>query len=190
MAATGSKKQRREEIARQKRSKKKTKFGLIALFAAVTFALGGWYGWNENNRPGQSIVNMGRAHVPPGALSRRYKSTPPTSGPHAGATRWGEHTAEIPNINQGENLEHGGVLIQYNCQYEALRGRCGQVRERLRNVLRTALEEIDTKIILAPYAQMDRAIALTAWRRLQYLSEPDTEAILRFIRGNINRGPE
>lgn len=190
MAATGSKKKRREEIARKKHSKKKTKIVMIVLGLALVLALGGWYALSENNRPGQSIVNMGGGHLPPGSPERRYNSSPPTSGPHANPARWGRHTSEIRKINQVHNLEHGGVLIQYNCQHETLRDRCDNVRQELSTALQAAREEIDTKIILAPYSQMDQPIALTAWTRLQYLTEPDTGAILRFIRGNINRAPE
>ena len=190
MVATSSKKSRREQTARRKRSGRRTRIGLIALFLAIVLVSGGWYVWRESERPGQSIDSMGRAHVPQGTPSPAYNSIPPTSGPHASPTSWGEHSTEIPHVNQVHNLEHGGVLVQYNCEHDGLRGRCDQVRQDLRALLRTAREEIDSKIILAPYTKVDQPIALTSWTRAQYLAEPDKKAILRFIRANVNRAPE
>lgn len=190
-ASTSSKNRRRGATQKQKkRSRRQTKGVVIAMVVAGALALGGWYAWREANRPGASIESMGRAHVPEGMPGPRYNSSPPTSGPHAGATRWGEHSTEIPHINQVHNLEHGGVLVQYNCDDEALRGRCQPVQQALRELVRTAREEIDPKVILAPYARMDQPIALTAWTRVQYLDELDQDAILGFIDGNINRAPE
>ena len=190
MATTSSKKGRREAAAQRSRTGRRTRFAWIALLVAVALGLGVWFAWREAHRPGESIADLGRAHVSQDLPGAAYNTSPPTSGPHASPTRWGEHFEQIPHVNQVHNLEHGGVLIQYNCEHEALRGRCGQVRQDLREALRTAREEIDTKVILAPYTKMERPIALTAWTRLQYLAEPEREAILRFIRRNINRAPE
>ncbi len=190
MAAQSSKKHRRREMTQRKRSRRRSRNALITLLVATALALGGWYTWREANRPGQAIESMGRAHVPPGMPGPRYNSNPPTSGPHAGTAGWGEQSGEIPHVNQVHNLEHGGVLIQYNCALDSLRDRCGQVRQELRAILRTAREEIDAKIILAPYSRMDKPIALTAWTRLAYFAEPEREPILDFVRRNINRAPE
>lgn len=185
-----SKKSRRQAGRQRERRASRTKAGAIALAVAVVVGVGGWFAWQQATRAGQSIESMGRAHVPAGTPGPVYNTSPPTSGPHADATSWGEHFSPIPHVNQVHNLEHGGVLIQYNCEHEALRTGCGRVQQELREVMQSAREDIDPKIILAPYPDMDEPIALTAWTRLEYLGGPDREAILAFIRGNINHAPE
>jgi hypothetical protein len=190
MAAPSSKKKNRHESTQRNRSRRRARVTLIASLVAIALALGGWYAWRETNRSGRSVESMGRAHVPQGVPDPRYNSSPPTSGPHAGTTGWGEHFSEIPHVNQVHNLEHGGVLVQYNCEHDTLRARCDQVRQELRAIVREARDQIDSKIILAPYAGMDQPIALTAWTRVQYFAVPNREAILAFVRSNINRAPE
>ena len=51
-------------------------------------------------------------------------------------------------------------------------------------------EDLDRKIILAPYSRMKQPIALTAWTRIQTLDSLDADAITAFARGNVNRAPE
>ncbi len=190
MAASNPKQRNRRAAADQKRRRRRSRPVLLVLGLAAVLALVGWYAWRESNRPGVAVESMGRTHLAPGMSGPQYNSSPPTSGPHTDPARWGEHLREIPHVNQIHNLEHGGVLIQYNCEHEALQGRCEDVRQALRTLLNTAREDIDPKVILAPYARMTRPIALTAWTRLQYLDIADGDAIFTFIRRNINHAPE
>ncbi len=185
-----SKKSRRQADRQRQRTTRRSRAGLVVLAVILVGGFGGWFAWQQATRAGQSIESMGRAHVPSAVPAAAYNTSPPTSGPHADPARWGEHFSPIPHVNQVHNLEHGGVLIQYNCSHEALQAQCSQVKEALRDVLETARDDIDTKVILAPYPQMDQPIALTAWTRLQYLAEPNRGAILSFIRTNINQAPE
>jgi len=53
-----------------------------------------------------------------------------------------------------------------------------------------AREEIDRKIILAPYSKMPSLIAVTAWTRIQYFDKVEAEGILRFVEVFINEAPE
>ena len=140
MATPSSRKKNRQKTPQRKGSRRRARVTLIASLVAIAVALGSWYAWRETNRSGQSVESMGRAHVSQGAPPLRYNSSPPTSGPHAGTTSWGEHFGEIPHVNQLHNLEHGGVLVQYNCGHDSLRARCDQVRQELRKLVRTARE--------------------------------------------------
>ena len=81
-------------------------------------------------------------------------------------------------------------MIQYNCNHLSKDQSCSKVRSELRKVFKLARNEIDRKIILAPYTKMPRLIAVTAWNRLQYFDKIEEEERLSFTKALINEGPE
>lgn len=131
----------------------------------------------ENGKgPGKSIPSMGNDHIASiDAPHAPYNSSPPTSGPHVGfVARWGIHKTPIPNELQVHNLEDGGVAIQYNCSD------CPDLISKLEKIAKRY-----NRIILAPYPDMDSKIALTAWGKIDELSEFDEGRITRFIEAYI-----
>jgi hypothetical protein len=84
-------------------------------------------------------------------------------------------------VLQVHALEHGGVLVQYNCP-EA----CNDLVDLLRSIVRG----YDRKVILAPYTNMDSRIALTAWGKIDLLDSFEDERVQDFIKKNRNHGPE
>jgi hypothetical protein len=114
----------------------------------------------------------------------QYNSIPPTSGPHSGATTdWGIHDLSIPNEIQVHMLEHGGVIIQYRpVESPALDDPVAEGLKRLVGRLRTENFQKYCKLILAPYALLQKKIALTAWGRLDTF---DAEAITSEIEQRI-----
>jgi hypothetical protein len=62
------------------------------------------------------------------------------------------------------------VVVQYNCD-------CPEVVATLRDIV----QKYDKYVILAPYPEMKSTIALTAWTRIDTLSELDAKRIRRFI---------
>lgn len=175
------------QSARQRKQKK-----LLVWVAVLAVLAGGvgWYTQRQANLPGESIESMGRLHVPNNTPSPKYNSNPPTSGPHANAGRWGEYSSDIPEINQVHNLEHGGILIQYNCARLSGGQSCGDVRSALQAIMRKARDEHGRRFILAPYAKMPHPIAVTAWTWLQSFDRPDEAAILAFADAHYNNAPE
>jgi len=108
----------------------------------------------------------------PGAPHPPYNSNPPTSGPRVrGLAEWGVHDLPIPLELQVHNLEHGGVIVQYNCPEP-----CPELVAKLRAVV-----ERHDPAILAPYPLMEHPIALTAWGRIDLLDQFDEERIVRFL---------
>ena len=122
--------------------------------------------------PGVKMPDQGNLHIPTVETPREpYNSDPPTSGPHLPyIAPWGVHTRPIPLELQVHNLEDGGVVVQYNCD-------CPDLVARLRSVV----QKYDKHVILAPYPAMKSTIALTAWTRIETLSEFDAKRIRRFI---------
>lgn len=165
----------------------------LMMWVAVLALVGGgiwWVSGTQANKPGESIDSMGRLHVPNNTPAPKYNSNPPTSGPHSSPANWGASNSEIPEINQVHNLEHGGIVIQYNCDRLPAGQNCSDVQSALRAVMRKARDIHGRRFVLAPYSKMPHAIAVTAWTRLQTFEAPDEAAILAFADAHYNNAPE
>jgi Protein of unknown function (DUF3105) len=127
--------------------------------------------------------DLGRAHIPAGEVFPDYNSRPPTSGPHGPALPWGIHSAPVPVESAVHNLEHGGVVIWYNCDggpQPLDESACDQLVRELTDAVGPRLDD-DMFIVLAPYGDMENRIALTAWQYLDAFDEFDRARIEAFI---------
>lgn len=123
-----SKKERKKFFQDQKREeqKKEQKVGLVrkwaiivAVLAIVIFVF--WWLIKESSKPlpGQMISDMGREHVAD-ISDITYNSNPPTSGKHFPV--WAKKGVYDRIISDGHlihSLEHGYVVISYNCEKKA-----------------------------------------------------------------------
>lgn len=140
---------------------------------------------------GQAMPLEGQEHVPEGTAIA-YRSRPPTSGPHFGAwyPSYGVLEQEVPPGNWVHNLEHGAIVLLYNCP-EGCPDLVSQIRElhptlpRGRNARRGV-----PRMLALPYADMDHRIAVVAWGRLLELDQFDRDQIVRFYEAYLDRGPE
>lgn len=66
--------------------------------------------------PGEKIDDLGRGHVPIGEVVE-YNSNPPTSGKHyEDWIKSGIHSEPSDDRNLVHSLEHGYVIMSYNCE--------------------------------------------------------------------------
>jgi hypothetical protein len=139
----------------------------------VVAAVVGYFAYRATaDLPGVKMPDQGNVHLRTATDAHEpYNSDPPTSGPHLPyIAPWGVHTRPIQPELQVHNLEDGGVLVQYSCD-------CPELVAKLRDVV----QRYDKQVILAPYPQMKSRIALTAWTRIETLSDFDEARIRRFI---------
>ncbi len=154
--------------------------GVAGLLVAAALGFGFWLAFLQP-RPGESVGTSGSG-IHSGAPAGGYSTSPPTSGPHrAESPDWGEYNSEMEEELQVHALEHGAVLVQYNCP-----SGCGE----LVNNLSLLVTDYSAKVILAPYANMDSLIALTAWGKIDLLDEFEDGRIREFVDKNRNHGPE
>jgi hypothetical protein len=131
-----------------------------------------------------------------------YNSDPPTSGMHLEQFNdLLEEKAPLPKYQQVHLLEHGNVLIQYNCTCPDIVAQLKDIAEaydfRLlpsKATLPTAddvhaIEEAGTGVILAPYPSMKHKIAVTAWMRMLPLEQVDRAQIMTFINAYLHQPP-
>jgi hypothetical protein len=142
---------------------------------------------NVQSQPGQARPIQGQQHIDKGQTHIAYNSKPPTSGPHwniagEGPVAWGKYAEPIPDEGQIHNLEHGGIMIQYNCRdCPELVAQLEDFYDRYTAANKLPLYPSSTKIVVAPYYDMPNRIALTAWGRIDSFNEYDEERITRFV---------
>lgn len=226
----GPTKRERKKLAREQKlqeqeaahNRKKITSLLIKLGVLAAVVWVGWVVWREFNRPfpGEAVPDMGREHVPVGTVVE-YNSNPPTSGPHfSDWTRAGVYEEQIEDGYLVHSLEHGYVIMSYNCEIPATSlvsrayaqneeatvsgepqeaGESRLLSEEWNNEecqeLRESLARVfekggKRKLVVVPRPENDARIALTAWTRIQKLSRFDEETILNFINTYRDRGPE
>lgn len=143
--------------------------------------------------PGQDVPIQGQEHVQPGVPHDPYNSDPPTSGPHYPTT------AETGFFNEApldeylvHNLEHGHVIIWYNCS-KLSEADCGTLKTQIRDVMSRAGNSAITgtsKMNAVPRPTMTTTLAVTAWGRLYTADEFDRNLILAFARAFRDNAPE
>ncbi len=177
--ARQAERQGQEERERRRRRLRMVGFAAIGVLALSALAFGYWFVYLQP-RPGQSVATSGSGDHS-GRPSGGYSTAPPTSGPHSpSAPSWGE-PGPLSEPSQVHALEHGGVLVQYNCPSS-----CPSLIRSLRIITRG----YDRAVILAPYSRMDALIALTSWGQIDLLDEFDRERIKEFVSKNRGHGPE
>ncbi len=135
--------------------------------------------------PGQRMLIQGQQHIEVGASHPPYNSDPPTSGWHYDTPiRAGFYEEPQADEYVVHNLEHGHVVISYDCSKLT---NCEDTKYQLRRLLNAYN---GFKVTIVPRTNVDAAIALTAWGWIDKLDSYDEARIRRFIDAWRNRGPE
>jgi hypothetical protein len=139
----------------------------------------------NSDAPGVAMPIQGQEHIPVGQSHPAYNSDPPTSGWHYDEPLpTGFYEDPAPDEQLVHNLEHGHVVISYDCRKL---DDCGAVKGQLRGIF----ERYDRwKVTVVPRENADAAIALTAWGRIDKLDSYDEGRITAFIDAWRDRGPE
>ena len=137
----------------------------------------------DATHPGTFYPSQGHDHWDLSRLEKfQYNSNPPTSGPHM-EQFIDSYTpsSPLPAYIQVHLLEHGNVLIQYNCT-------CPHTVDTLRKIASSfdtyspslGLEE-GKAVIVAPNPALPHRVVLTAWTRLLGMDSLDEKAAGQFI---------
>ncbi|HEX2221174.1 MAG TPA: DUF3105 domain-containing protein [Candidatus Limnocylindria bacterium] len=163
---------------------------LAGLAAAAVVAVVIWLllaGSGPSPFAGRAVADDGGAHIPqcePG----NYSSNPPTSGCHnATPGEWGVYETPLDPTVAIHNLEHGGIVIWYDAEELA-----EPAVQELRDYVNTQVSSTRYKVILSPWdgEPLDTPIAVTAWRYVLNLDEPNIDAIRQFLDTHYGRAPE
>ncbi|EKD90809.1 MAG: hypothetical protein ACD_30C00089G0007 [uncultured bacterium] len=188
----------------------------IIIGAVVLMLIGlGFFIFNETKpKPGTQLEDLGRTHVPIGTVVE-YNSNPPTSGNHYEEwVRAGVYDRPQDDGHLIHSLEHGYVIISYNCAFGKSSSPLGPLEKKTNtedstqsamltsdftsdecNELVKNLTSIydgkgKRKLILVPRPQLDSKIALTSWRYIDKFNDFDKARIEKFIDAHRDHGPE
>ena len=138
----------------------------------------------EVGAPGERIAVAGVGqHVTEGQPVK-YNSVPPVGGPHwPSPAGWGTSATTIPDERAVHNLEHGGIVIDYN-------GISADDLAKLQSLLRSYPRDRynEVKLLIQPYPNIaPGTIALTAWGWRQILTSYDDQTVHAFLDAHMNR---
>jgi hypothetical protein len=133
-------------------------------------------------------VYEGANHVPQGTMVN-YRANPPTSGSHwpFWSTTYGSFPDGLPREEWMHNLEHGGVVLLYNCP-----AGCDDEVQRMEAIRngRHPDEWNEVRILIVPDALMPHKFAAVAWNYRWQGDVLDDDAVSCFIDARYDRGPE
>lgn len=187
-------KQERRELKRQMHAAKTAHFSSrrrissflwTAGFILVIVLLLGYIMWDIfKPLSGTKIEITGRDHLTAGETPPTYSSNPPTSGKHSAQTEsWGISSTPLATEKLVHNLEHGGIVIHYNCE------KCDDLITKLKD-LTNRLAAKDRKVVLSPNKLIDAKISLASWGYYDKMDELDEARVWKFFDDHINKGPE
>jgi hypothetical protein len=135
---------------------------------------------------GRGHINVGESGGPyltiPAASGSHYDVTPPSEQlPFGTPVNWGVYPIPLGDEVQIHNLEHGGVILNYDCP-----DGCPELVEQLQSVI----PGVGAQFILAPYPDMPTRIAITSWRHIDQMDEFDADRLNEFINAYLDRAPE
>jgi len=163
----------------------------LCLCGAVGFL--GYRAWKESQPTVENVPLQYAGHIQPGEPHTPYNSDPPTSGQHYPVpANAGFYTAAPPDEQLVHNLEHGYVIIWYNCDSLTPEA-CQQLQDKIQTAMDKAGNSPNTgtpKIIAVPRPGMSAQLALTTWGRLDKFNAFDEQRILNFIRDFRDKAPE
>lgn len=179
--------QRREAAARRGRTRRYSIYAVVAVLIVLGGALAAGPLLSSIGgvaAQGTQFPNQGQQHINPGQPHEPYNSNPPTSGPHyPDPARWGVYDNTLPDETVVHNLEHGGIVIAYNCP-----DGCPELVSQLKQLV----GEYRSKVILEPRPNKDvpYRVTLTAWTWLDGFNDFDADRIRAFVKAHKDRGPE
>lgn len=160
-------------------------WGALAVLVVARLGYAGW----QLSKPklGVPVPEMAAKHIQTGEQHAPYNSDPPASGPHyTQPAQAGFYDEALPDEQLMHNLEHGYVVIWYNCSGTEETA-CAAFKTQISNVMDQAGS---IKLIAVPRLSLPGSIAATTWGRLYQPDAFNPDELLAFIKTFRNKAPE
>ncbi len=151
----------------------------------------------------EAVKDEGQVHVDFGTVVT-YAHNPPASGPHWPSTHpWGQFGEVVPRMWWVHNLEHGGIVLLYNCPgLSADAGApdsdagapwpCPEITTPLRQLMNEMpLDKWnEVRMIVTGDPVLNHTVAAVAWGWSYQADKIDLKALRCFRDTRYGRGPE
>lgn len=145
-------------------------------------------GGEDTPATGQQFANEGQTHVDPGT-PLNPKHYPPSSGNHYPMPLpWRFYDVEQADGYWVHDLEHGGVVILYNCGGQP----CNDLKKQLDGLYsKIKLDKFqERKLVVTPNSKINTKLAIIAWTWVDQMDAFDETRLLNFFNAHVNKGPE
>ncbi len=130
---------------------------------------------------GDSFCSEERDHVP-FASEILYEANPPHSGPHyADPTFWGVHDSTVDRGTYVHNLEHGGIVLAYNCT---------DCTDEVRAFADIVAERPDMRLLVTRDVDLPTRFSAISWTWSWGFEAIDSEAVMCFVDQHEGLAPE
>jgi hypothetical protein len=185
-----TKRQQAHERQRKEKLRSNLTWGGIGLVVLSVIGFMVWQGVKPAAGESIPIMAGGTQHIAVDSDPGQYNSDPPTSGPHypeeAKAGFYDTNNYTFPAGYLIHNLEHGYVIIWYNCDLLD-ESACSELKSQIKAIM----DELGgVKLIAYPWPSLDVPLALTSWGHLQKFETFDAAGAKDFYHANLNRAPE
>lgn len=110
-----------------------------------------------------------------------YDGKPPAGGPHSGCWgTWGVHSTPLPPERFVHNLEHGGIVLTYNCPDGCPKELLWLHEFGLTNDL----------VVVTEYPDMTAKFGISAWNARAYADCLSPDFVRDFYARRVDRAPE
>jgi hypothetical protein len=136
----------------------------------------------------EAVPYEGGAHVPDGTKVT-YTANPPASGNHSETWQipWGNYDTEVARERWVHNLEHGGIVLAYNCP-----GGCQADVDAFKAIMNGRPPDRfgAVRVIITPDPNLPKRFAAIAWTWRWLGDAVDAKTINCFIDARYDRAPE
>lgn len=140
-----------------------------------------------------AVANEGAVHLPVGQQAT-YIANPPASGPHWSAfgiapVAAGFYDEELEEEQWVHNLEHGYVVVLYDCKGECSRGLLNDLEEFFQ-IAPPSPTFGNVKLVISQYAGLPHRLTAVAWDVQRHFDAFDEAGLVDFYTTYVDTGPE
>jgi hypothetical protein len=140
-----------------------------------------------------AVVNEGAVHLPVGQQAT-YTANPPASGPHWSAfgiapVAAGFYEEELEEEQWIHNLEHGYVVVLYDCKRECSQGLLNDLEEFFQNAPPSPAFG-NVKLVISRYSGLPYRLTAVAWDVQRHFDIFDEAGLVDFYTTYVDTGPE
>jgi len=162
--------------------------GIIVLIVRSSSGAGTDPGGDDGSSQWETIPTQPGVHIESGDPYQPWNSDPPTSGYHYGdpmqPAKAGFYDTALPDENMVHSLEHGYIILWYNCDQVS---ECETMKQGLQDVIKSTGTY---KVVAMPREKTTVPVVAVSWGKMYKQAEFDKDKLIAFVNANRENSPE